>query len=410
MATREITNIVRIFKERNNVSVRITEPTEQSLQKLVDEFGAELMEEVARTAKANSIWDVMNSAFLNFYKANKVTFESQEAERAKLEAQLEEKKKIDIEQEQSNLSLGLVEKALARVMIDEYAPVLAENVFKNAKEFIEQEYGKITKTIKYELPEHGELEEVTHEEFETVLNFVMMNEPVMLIGPAGTGKNVICKQISKILGLDFYFSNAVTQEYKLTGFIDANGTYQETEFYKAFKNGGVFMLDEIDASIPEVLVILNAAIANRYFDFPNGKIEAHENFRVVAAGNTYGLGASYQYVGRNQLDGASLDRFAQVEINYSPTIEDSLSDDTELINFIRKFRRECAESGNNHIVSYRTITRLDKMSKVMPLEKCLKTCLLKNMEEDSLNMIVRKFRAGTKWEEALRNVAGQKNN
>ena len=116
---------------------------------------------------------------------------------------------------------------------------------------------------------------------------------MFLAGPAGSGKNVICKQIAKALDLDFYFSNAVTQEYKLTGFTDANGTYHESQFYKAFRNGGLFMLDEMDASIPEVLIILNAAIANRYFDFPApiGYVEAHPDFRVVAAGNTFGNGA-----------------------------------------------------------------------------------------------------------------------
>ena len=57
------------------------------------------------------------------------------------------------------------------------------------------------------------------------------------------------------------------------------------------RNGGLFFLDEMDASIPEVLVLLNAAIANGYFEFPNGKITAHEDFRVVAAGNTVGSGA-----------------------------------------------------------------------------------------------------------------------
>lgn len=43
--------------------------------------------------------------------------------------------------------------------------------------------------------------------------------------------------------------------------------------------------------IPEVLVILNAAIANRYFDFPTGKVTAHKNFRLIAAGNTTGTGS-----------------------------------------------------------------------------------------------------------------------
>ena len=61
------------------------------------------------------------------------------------------------------------------------------------------------------------INEVVHEKFEDVLKLVNLDIPVYLTGMAGTGKNVICKQIAKSLGLDFYFTNAVTQEYKLTG-------------------------------------------------------------------------------------------------------------------------------------------------------------------------------------------------
>ncbi|MCA7081854.1 AAA family ATPase, partial [Staphylococcus aureus] len=112
--------------------------------------------------------------------------------------------------------------------------------------------------------------------------------PLLLVGPAGSGKNVVLEQVAKDLGKDFYFTNAVTEEYKLTGFIDASGTYQETQFYQAFTKGGIFFLDEMDASVPEALVILNAAIANRYFNFPNGKAQAHPDFTVVAAAYTTG--------------------------------------------------------------------------------------------------------------------------
>ena len=79
-------------------------------------------------------------------------------------------------------------------------------------------------------------------------------------------------------------------------------------------------MDEMDASIPETLIILNAAIANRYFDFPNGKVSANPNFRVIAAGNTVGTGADNNYTGRYCLDRASLDRFAMVNIDYSEKI------------------------------------------------------------------------------------------
>ena len=94
-----------------------------------------------------------------------------------------------------------------------------------------------------------EVKGVTHEMFDTVLNLVSLDIPVFLSGAAGTGKNVICKQVAQGLGMDFYFTNAVTQEYQIKGFIDANGKYHDTEFYKAFTGGGLFFLDEMDGSI-----------------------------------------------------------------------------------------------------------------------------------------------------------------
>lgn len=305
-----------------------------------------------------------------------------------------------------NPQLGL-ENVVASYLINSVAPQLSKEIKKDVDKYIKEEYGEIQRTevIDFQVPSrNGHLQgEVTHEKFDEVLQFVLADEPVLLTGEAGTGKNVICKQVAKAMNLEFYFSNAVTQEYKLTGFIDANGTYQETQFYKAFKNGGLFMLDEIDASIPEVLIILNAAIANRYFDFPNGKIEAHPDFRIVAAGNTYGNGASYMYVGRNQLDGASLDRFAVVEVGYSKKIEKQLTDDKNLLKFIRGMRKACEKAGINHIISYRAITRMNKMKDVLGIEECLKTCLIKNLEKDDMNVIVGSFNDETnEWEEGFK--------
>tara|TARA_R110000824_G_scaffold75947_7_gene192594 strand:- start:2107 stop:2532 length:426 start_codon:yes stop_codon:yes gene_type:complete len=42
----------------------------------------------------------------------------------------------------------------------------------------------------------------------------------------------------------------------------------------------------------------------------------HENFVPLFLANTYGQGANATYVGRNQLDAATLDRFAVVEYDY----------------------------------------------------------------------------------------------
>lgn len=227
-----------------------------------------------------------------------------------------------------------------------------------------------------------------HEKFDTVLKLVNMDIPVYLSGEAGTGKNVICKQVAEALGLDFYFTNAVTQEYKLTGFIDANGTYHETQFYKAFKNGGLFFLDELDASIPEVLVILNAAIANRYFDFPTGKIEANKNFRLIAAGNTLGTGADNVYSGRYCLDGASLDRFSIIQIPYSKKIEEYITNkDKQLIEFCHMYRKAVAECNINSIFSYRGLTAISRLKGSLPIKDILNICLIKGMNIDDLKSI-----------------------
>ncbi|MCQ2059743.1 MAG: AAA family ATPase [Bacteroidaceae bacterium] len=260
-----------------------------------------------------------------------------------------------------------------------------------------------------------EFDEKLHAKFDTVLKFVKMNEPVFMTGAAGCGKNVICKQVAKALGLDFYFTNAVTQEYKLTGFTDASGVYHETQFYQAFKNGGLFMLDEMDASIPEVLVILNAAIANRYFDFPTGKdadgnevggfTEAHPDFRVIAAGNTFGLGADYDYVGRNQLDAASLDRFALVRVDYDKDIELSVCDnDYELVNFCDDFRKAAEKAGVRTIVSYRAIGRMHKMEQLMDIKEVLTTCLIKNLQKDDINMVLNECKVSNKYTTAMQEI------
>lgn len=313
---------------------------------------------------------------------------------------------------QATAGLGLLESVvtelLARTQVDKIESNIMNSVEQKVRDFIKEEYGTIERKITTVVDgKPKQMQGIQHEKFETVLKFVANDEPVFLTGPAGSGKNVICKQVAEALGLNFYFSNAVTQEYKLTGFTDANGTYHATQFYKAFTEGGVFMLDEMDASIPEVLVILNAAIANRYFDFPApiGYVEAHPDFRVIAAGNTTGQGADYEYVGRNQLDGASLDRFAMIEINYSEAIENSVAGgDTELADFCRDFRQSANKAGIKVIISYRAIGRLAKMLQLLDLNEALNTCLIKGLEKDDVNMIYQGLRRDNKYKQAIKKM------
>ena len=297
---------------------------------------------------------------------------------------------------QEESGINRITQVLNDLIFEHLARVDSEELFKliypEVRARIVQEIGPIPEVHKVETPmgEH-KFEGITHEKFDQVLNLVFNDIPVYLAGPAGTGKNVICKQIAEGLGLDFYFSNAVTQEYKLTGFVDANGNYQPTQFYNAFTKGGIFFLDEMDASIPEVLVILNAAIANRYFDFPKyGKLEAHEDFRVIAAGNTLGTGANSDYTGRYCLDRASLDRFALIDINYSPKIETAITEnDEDLIKFCHAFRKITDGAGIQCLFSYRSLDRIHKLSKQkdLSMQEIYEISLLKGLDKDDVKII-----------------------
>lgn len=246
--------------------------------------------------------------------------------------------------------------------------------------------------------------EVRHKEYETIKTCIELDIPVYLVGEAGTGKNHTLLGIAKDLGLDFYFTNSVQQEYKITGFIDAGGKYHETEFYRAFTKGGLFFLDEIDASIPEVLVLLNAGIANRYFEFPNGKVDAHKDFRVVAAGNTIGSGANELYTGRLVLDSATLDRFTVIEHDYDERVELSLAKgNKDLVGFVRSLRNFCKDNGIRGTFSYRLIQNFVKLETAgLPLEKVIEIAVTKGLDKDTIKTL--KVQNAGKYYYALENL------
>lgn len=290
---------------------------------------------------------------------------------------------------QTPLSASIAE-AMAKLSVDTVVSFAKPQIDK----YISDTYGALPKIIEVKSDNgKNKVKGATHKEFETILKLVNADIPVFLTGPAGCGKNVICKQVAGALGKEFYFSNAVTQEYKITGFIDANGTFHETQFYKAFTQGGIFMLDEIDASVPEVLVILNAAIANRHFDFPNGRAQAHKDFRIVAAGNTFGMGADAEYTGRYQLDASSLDRFAIVEIDYDMNIEMAIARGAvDIVDFVHAFRKAVKAADMRYTVSYRAIERLSNLRSVFDVKKAISLAIVRGMAIDDLRIIAKNIK------------------
>jgi len=178
-----------------------------------------------------------------------------------------------------------------------------------------------------------------HKQFADLLRVLSAGCHAYLVGPAGSGKSTAAQQCAEALGLSFHFTGAIASEFKLTGFIDARGTYQTTEFRKAYENGGVFLFDEIDASAAAPVLCFNAALANGHMDFPDRTVKRHKDFYCIAAANTYGQGASREYVGRNQLDAASLDRFVFILWDYDEDLEARLAANPEWVAFVQRVRR-----------------------------------------------------------------------
>lgn len=231
----------------------------------------------------------------------------------------------------------------------------------------------------------GKVEGITHPKFDRILKYVANHRNVYLYGPAGSGKNVICEQIAKALNVPFYYQNTVMTKFDLTGYKNAGGEFEDTEFFKAFTHGGVFMLDEIDNAMAEALVALNAALANGYYSFPGiGRVEAHKDFYCVAAGNTNGQGATDEYNGRYKMDESSRDRFAFVEIDYYEEIENAIAGDRkDVVEFVHELRNICKTCRISLICGYRAIKNLVAFYDDDPKE-IIEDFILKGMEKDSI--------------------------
>jgi len=170
------------------------------------------------------------------------------------------------------------------------------------------------------------VEGLAHSHLELLLRMVGAECHVFMCGPAGSGKTKAAEQVALALDLPFYPQSvgAQTTMSHLLGFIDATGNLHKTPFRRAYEDGGVFILDEIDAGNANVITALNAGLANGYCSFPDGIVARHQQFRCIAAGNTLGTGADRMYVGRNQLDAATLDRFCYMEWPYDVALEGAL--------------------------------------------------------------------------------------
>lgn len=197
-----------------------------------------------------------------------------------------------------------------------------------------------------------------HYKTEETIRIAALAHPIMLVGPAGCGKTTIGQHVAAALQLPFYITSTINDTHELTGFVDGYGKYHSTPFRRAFEHGGVWVADEIDAWDASALLAANAALANGYAVFPDRDepIMRNSGFRIVATANTYGNGADRVYIGRNELDAASLDRFAMITVDYDLTLEQIMSGGNHRwLEHVWEIRKAVMEKQVRHVVGTRAI-------------------------------------------------------
>jgi hypothetical protein len=217
------------------------------------------------------------------------------------------------------------------------------------------------------------VEGVLPKEFERIVQLASQRVPVMMVGPAGCGKTYLSGKLAEALGLDSYDQSCSegVSESTFTGWLLPIGdsgkfVYVSTPFIDAYENGGVFLLDEVDAADPNLLTFLNKAIANNCFMLPQRfekpLVKKHKDFVVLAAANTFGRGADADYVGRNALDAATLDRFraGMIHMDYSAEVEEALVNH-DVLEWGRRIRKFIYKNKLHRIMSTRVMLDLTKM-------------------------------------------------
>jgi MoxR-like ATPase len=221
-----------------------------------------------------------------------------------------------------------------------------------------------------------EIEETVHPSFKKVMDLAKMRKNILLIGPAGSGKSYLARQIAyAIFGPADTWANPTEK----IGMISCSGGMSEGHFIgrliptgeggkfettladyrRCFEFGGVFLCDEQDAADSNVLIVINESLANGKLVLSNDvgcpTIDRHPDFIFIGAANTYGRGADRMYCGRNALDEATLDRFriGQVEMDYADEVDKALCPDDALRNRLQKYRRRVNENRLERIVSTR---------------------------------------------------------
>ena len=176
-----------------------------------------------------------------------------------------------------------------------------------------------------------------------------------LVGSAGCGKSAMTRQVAKELGLPYLCISCGigTSSTEFVGY--KYPTRESTKFAEYYSKPSIILLDEFTSLDPAVAQICNAALANDEIETTTGTVYRDPNCIIIATSNTFGGGASRQYVANNQLDASTIDRFIGgiIEVNYSESFESQY--DSEVVDYVNSLRNIIKTYDFRRIASTRMI-------------------------------------------------------
>lgn len=280
----------------------------------------------------------------------------------------------------------------------------------NIEEQIKELLGDVAKsaskvlTVKLENGSgEGKRMPLVHKQFEDLLQIACIKGlNILLTGGAGLSKSTAVEQVADALNLELSsisFSNQTTKT-DLIGFVDANGIYRMSGFVDAFKNGKIFLADEMDACSANVLVILNSAIANGRIETPDNKIVyAHDNFRFIATANTNLRGSKDGFTARNRLDNATIDRFVVINWELDEELEQKICGNDAWLKIVRKCREVANEKLDSVVITPRSSYDGAKLLKAgVEVNKVIKMCIVRGMGADEENVLLKAITENMKSE------------